>query len=77
MKTSDTYLCPFSILAWFTTADGVVRQRWGQHQVLGFLVRPLVLDPTTAAPLTITLDYQPVVRARLGPAGLLKNCQVR
>lgn len=41
-------------------------------------VRPLVLDPTTAAPLTITVEYPPLVWGRPGVGGLLlKGCQVR
>lgn len=54
--------------------DGAWR-RVGQHQVLNHAVRPLTLDPTTAAPLTITVQYPPVVRGRVGPCGLLQRCE--
>lgn len=48
----------------------------GQHQILNHAVRPLTLDPTTAAPLTITVDAPSQVWGCLGPEGLLHKCQV-
>ena len=57
--------------------DGQSPQQWrrGQHQILNHAVRPLTLDPTTAAPLTITVDAPAVLTGRLGPGGLLQKCQ--
>jgi len=60
----------------------------GQHQVLNHAVRPLTLDPTSAAPLTITVDAPSLVMGRLAHSlaegaagrregrkgGLLQNC---
>ncbi len=54
---------------------GQAGRRVGQHQVLSHAVRPLTLDPTTAAPLTITVQYPPLVAGRLGPCGLLQKCE--
>lgn len=55
---------------------GELCQRLGQHQVLNHAVRPLTLDPTTAAPLTITVDYPSVVKGKVASGGLLHKCQV-
>jgi len=69
------------MVAWSVAGEdpGVQRgqagRRVGQHQVLSHAVRPLTLDPTTAAPLTITVQYPPLVAGRLGPCGLLQKCE--
>ena len=55
---------------------GELRQRSGQHQVLNHAVRPLTLDPTTAAPLTITVDHPSLVKGKVASNGLLHKCQV-